>query len=98
MKTPEAYEKAELDKFLESIGAYVVKPATYGFGQSGHADRVCCIKGYFWAFEVKREGGKMTVLQARRFREINAAGGRIHAGTAAAIIEHLKQWLSIVDP
>lgn len=93
MKTPEAYEKAELDKYLKSIGAYVVKPATYGFGQSGHADRVCCIKGYFWAFEVKREGKLPTVLQDKRMQEVLQADGYAAWGTAAKIVKEVRDWL-----
>ena len=63
MRTPEAWEKAEIDKYLKSISAYVIKPGTFGFGQSGHADRVCCIAGTLWSIEVKREGKVITEME-----------------------------------
>ena len=92
MKTPEGFEKADVDKYLKSIGAYVVKPATYGFGASGHADRICCIDGTFWSLEVKREGKIPTLLQGRRLAEVKAAHGQSTWGTAEKIIADIEKW------
>jgi hypothetical protein len=90
MKTPEGYEKADIDKYLESIDAYVVKPTTGGYGASGHADRLCCIGGVFVAIEVKREGKEPTPLQWRRIHEVEEAGGFAFWGTAEKVIAELK--------
>lgn len=92
MRTPEGYEKDDVDKYLKSIGAYVVKPATYGFGASGHADRICCIDGFFWSIEVKREGKQPTALQCKRIREVHDAKGKATWGTAERIIADIERW------
>jgi hypothetical protein len=92
VKTPESYEKSEIDKYLKSIGAYVVKPVTFGYGASGHSDRVFCWHGMFGAIEVKREGAKPTTLQDIRMSEVQAAGGTPFWGTAAKVIPEIKAW------
>lgn len=94
MKTPEGYEKDDIDKHLEAIGAYVVKPTTFGYGKSGHSDRICCIDGCFVGIEVKREGKKPTPIQERRMAEIRKAGGVAFWGTAAKVIFELEEWRS----
>lgn len=90
MHSPEWFEKRDIDKYLESIGAYVVKPATFGQGKSGVPDRVCCIKGRFIGIEVKRPGKKPTPIQGRRMAEIRAVGGDAVWGTAEKVIGELK--------
>ena len=90
MLSPEGWEKKELDAYLDSIGAYVIKPMTGGFGGSGHSDRVCCIDGIFVSIEVKREGKEPTPIQWRRIEEVEAAGGFAFWGTAAKIIGDMK--------
>ena len=90
MRTPESWEKEEIDKYLDKIGAYVVKQTTFGMGKSGHADRVCCIRGVFVAIEVKREGKEPTAIQWRRMKEVTDAGGKAFWGTAAKVIPELK--------
>lgn len=92
MKTPEAWEKSEIDKYLKSIGAYVAKPATFGYGASGLSDRLVCIDGCFWAIEVKREGKEPTPLQAKRLDEVSRAGGETTWGTAAKVIAEIVLW------
>jgi hypothetical protein len=98
MRTPESYEKAEIDQFLVSIGAYVVKPTSSGYGASGHADRLVCIEGVFWAIEVKREGKGPTPLQLQRIAEVHAAGGQATWGTAQKVIPEIKAWLAARHP
>lgn len=92
MRTPEAYEKAEIDRHLKDIGAYVVKPATYGFGVSGTPDRVCCYEGRFFAIEVKREGKQPTISQWERIEEVKIAGGKAFWGTAKKVIAEIEAW------
>ena len=92
MKTPEGYEKAEIDAYLKKIGAYAIKPATYGFGASGTADRVGCYRGFFFAIEVKRPSKSPTPLQYRRLREVQKAGGRAFHGTAEKVIPEFEAW------
>ena len=92
MKTPEFYEKKDIDAYLTSIRAYVAKPTTGGFGPSGHADRLACIGGTFWSIEVKRPGKGPTTLQQKRMDEVRAAGGMAVAGTAEVVIAVIEKW------
>lgn len=96
MKTPEGYVKDDVDKYLKSIGAYIVKPATFGYGGSGAPDRVCCFAGKFIGIEIKREGKTPTALQSRRLQDIHKAGGiAIWGDNAPHIIEQIKQALGL---
>jgi len=90
MKTPEGYEKDEICKYLDSIGAWYYRPYMAGYGKSGMSDIVACIDGLFWAIEVKREGKAPTKIQRQRMDEIEKAGGYAVAGPAACVIPHLK--------
>lgn len=92
MKTPEGFEKADIDKYLKGIEAYIVKPTSGGYGASGVPDRVCCIDGHFWGIEVKREGKGPTPIQEARMLEITLAGGYAIAGTAAHVCVELENW------
>lgn len=96
MKTPEAYEKEAICKYLDSIGAWYFKPMTMGYGKSGVSDIVACIDGQFWALEVKREGKEPTAIQARRGKEIQNAGGCWAAGTAKVVIDAIMFWVAII--
>lgn len=93
MMSPEGHEKKAIDAYLKSIGAYVVKPTTMGFGASGTPDRVCCIGSKFVTIEVKRAGKEPTAIQDRRMAEVRAAGGWAFWGTADKIISELKGWM-----
>lgn len=93
MKTPEKYEKDDVDKYLKSIGAYNAKPATFGYGGSGVPDRLVCIRGHFFGLEVKREGKGPTPLQMKRMQEIRKAGGHAVAGTARIICAAIDKWM-----
>ena len=96
MKTPEKYVKDDVAAYLKGIGAYVVKPATFGYGGSGAPDRVCCFAGRFIGIEVKREGKTPTALQHRRLKEIHATGGvAIWGDSSEKIIEQLKAALGL---
>ena len=95
MRSPEGYEKAEIDAFLKSIGAYVVTVTTFGYGGSGAPDRVCCLGGRFVGIEVKREGKEPTAIQDRRMSEIRKAGGVAFWGTSEKVIGEMNQWLQV---
>ena len=96
MRTPEGWVKHDVDKYLDGIGAYVVKPATFGYGSSGTADRIVCFAGKFISIEVKREGKVPTPIQQRRMKEVHDAGGiAIWGNSAAKIIEEFKTALGL---
>lgn len=94
MKTPEGYEKDDICKYLDSIGAWYFKPYMAGFGKRGVPDIVACINGRFVGIEVKREGGILTMPQLRRLEAIGAAGGGATWGTAEKVIKELKAYLA----
>lgn len=91
MRTPEGYEKAEICKYLDSIGAWYIKPMTFGYGKSGTPDILALVRGRFITIEVKREGKEPTVLQQKRISEIEEAGGFAYWGTAERVIMALKE-------
>ena len=93
MKTPEGYEKDDICKYLDSIGAWYFKPYMAGYGKRGVPDIVACIRGVFWGIEVKRKGKKPTPLQEKRGLEIQNASGWWTAGTAEAVIAVIKKWV-----
>ena len=86
MKTPESFEKAEICKYLDSIGAWYFKPMMTGFGKAGVPDIIVCLNGRFIGIEVKREGKEPTTIQDRRMQEIRLAGGQAIWGTAQKVI------------
>jgi Holliday junction resolvase len=94
MKTPESYEKDDVCRYLDSIGAWYFRPYMAGYGKSGVPDIVACVYGVFWALEIKREGKEPTVIQARRIKEIQNSGGQATWGTATKIIAEIKVWLT----
>jgi len=98
MKTPESYEKAEIDVFLKSLGperCWWFNTYTAGFGKSGVGDKIVCLVGAFWSIEVKRPGKDPTTIQLRRMNEVRAAGGHAVAGTAEVVIQTLRDWLAV---
>lgn len=90
MKTPEGYEKDDICKYLDEIGAWYFRPYMAGYGKSGVADIIACIEGVFWSIEVKREGKEPTLRQLQRMDEIEKAGGFVCAGTAERVIAYIK--------
>ena len=98
MKTPESYEKAEIDAFLKKLGperVYVFKPFMAGYGKGGVADYCLCLCGAYWSLEIKRPGKDPTAIQTRRMNEVRAAGGHAVAGTAEVVIAELRDWLAV---
>ena len=96
--TPEGKEKKALRKYLDDIGAFHFAPFMGGYGRSGYSDEIACIKGCFWAFEVKAPGKEPTALQRLRLTQAQAAGGLVSWGTAEEIIEDVEAWLKKSAP
>jgi hypothetical protein len=97
MRTPEGYEKADISKYLDQIGAWYFKPLMAGYGKSGVPDIVACVsvcgeQGVFVGIEVKRDGKEPTKLQYRRMAEVTAAGGKAFWGTAEKVISEIEKW------
>ena len=96
MKTPEAYEKAEIKKYLDRGKPLIwyFSPYMAGFGKSGVSDIIGChrFKGFF-AIEVKRPLKEPTVIQWKRLGEIEEAGGKGFWGTADKVISKFEAWI-----
>ncbi len=98
MKTPESYEKDEVDAFLKLLGperVYFFKPFMMGYGKNGIPDYCICLTGAYWSLEIKRPGKEPTAIQTRRMNEVKRAGGHAVAGTAEVVIAALKEWLAV---
>jgi hypothetical protein len=75
MSTPEVKVKKVVSQTLKEMKAYVVKPVTGGFGNSGVPDLLVCVSGRFVGIECKAGGNKPTALQLHNLNAIELAGG-----------------------
>ena len=68
---------AAIRKYLASLGGDVFFWKEHGgpYGTSGIPDIICCYRGRFLGLEAKLPGGRLTELQKRAMKRINAAGG-----------------------
>lgn len=107
MRTPEAFEKDDIKKYLDKGAPFLwyFLPYMHGYGASGIPDIVGCkatiIKpemvgtkvGLWFSAEVKREGKNPSILQDRRMKEIGMAGGKTFWGTAEKVIGEFEAWI-----
>ena len=97
MKTPEAYVRDPVRKYLKAIGAYRFAPVQMGLG-AATLDDLCCFGGRFVAIEYKAPGKIPTTRQQFVMGEIRRAGGiAIWGDSAEQIVEKLKQSLGLPD-
>lgn len=85
--TPEGKVKADVKKYLKSIGCWFFMPVSNGMGQVGIPDFICCFQGRFVAIETKAPGKikNTTANQDRVIAEIKAAGGW------AVVVDNVEQ-------
>jgi hypothetical protein len=85
--TPEGKVKADVKKFLKSIGCWYFMPVSNGMGVVGILDINCCYQGRFVAIETKAPGklSNTTANQDRVISEIKAAGG------LAVVVDNVDQ-------
>jgi len=91
--TPEGRVKAEVKKYLASIGAYYYMPVSNGFGRVGAPDFMVCYQGKFIGVETKAPGKikNTTPNQDREAVAIRAAGGM---SLVIDDVEQLKELLN----
>ena len=75
MNDTEREIKRKIRKYLSTIPCSKFFPYNPFYGEAGIPDIIGLIQGKFVAFEVKREGGKLTALQKQKIKEIHEAGG-----------------------
>lgn len=69
----EADIQSKIKKYVKAMGGYCVK--VVAATEAGASDLVCCVKGRYVAFEVKRPGEKPTMLQIEKIAQVRKAGG-----------------------
>lgn len=105
-------EKAVKDRVKAIIGffqkyhpaIYTFCPMTFGYGASGHPDRIILVGGHFLGVEIKKDANNYhckphlkprpnEAMQARQAATIRAAGGEwvcIHSGNLDVLVDWLK--------
>lgn len=86
--------KEVLDKFGTNIDGFWPVPSGYG---ESHLDYVGCIRGWFFAIETKKPGGKPTPRQLARIKQVQDAGGKafvIDGTDKTDTIADLFAWLN----
>ena len=87
-------------KYLESVGAYVVK--VVASNKSGTPDILACYRGIFLAIEVKRPETKTNVseLQEYNIKKIKEAGGIAIVSwdldAVRAVVENINSNLMVI--
>ena len=87
-------------KYLESVGAYVVK--VVASNKSGTPDILACYRGIFLAIEVKRPETKTNVseLQEYNIKKIKEAGGIAIVSwdldAVKAVVENINSNLMVI--
>lgn len=94
--TPEGKVKAKVKKLLIEGKHYYVMPVTGGYGNSGVADFIVCVKGKFLAIECKANGGKTTALQDKNLNDVRTSGG-VALVIAENDLDYLKQILTNME-
>lgn len=93
MRTPERIEKDKIRHYLDSRAAYYFMPVQTGYGRRT-VDILACIRGRFWAIEVKRDNSQIPVRQRQILEEIEQAGGMTTWGDAERVIRDIEKWFS----
>lgn len=75
-------------QYLRSLGAWVFKVHGSPYQRAGVPDLLCCHKGRFYAFEVKRPGEGPTPIQAHELQQVQEAGGTATVVTSVADVQN----------
>ena len=81
--------QSQVIKYLESIGAYVVKVITSN--HSGTPDICACLNGRWISIEMKKPGAKPEPLQFYHLSQIQKAGG---LATWASSLSQVQDFLA----
>lgn len=76
MATSESKVQASIVRYLKSLGSDCWYVKTITSNARGVPDLIVCYNGFFFAFEVKSETGRASVLQEYNLEKIQNAGGR----------------------
>lgn len=83
-------------KYLKTVPAcFSFKEHGGMYGTAGIPDIICCIQGYFIAFEVKTSVGRLTVLQQKTINKINTAKGKAYKVTGVQDVSNILDSLGL---
>lgn len=79
-------------KYLNSLpNCFAWKEHGGMYGTAGIPDIICCYRGEFYAFEVKGPHGKLTKLQEKTIRDIQAAGGQAYVVRSVSEVQRIME-------
>ena len=81
-------------EYLKSVGAYVVKVHVSSYQSQGTPDILCCYRGIFIGFELKKPGETASDLQKYRIEQIQRAGGFAYIADS---LKRVKEVLYDID-
>lgn len=87
-------------KYLDSIGAWHIKVWGNAFQRSGVPDIIGCIKGKFFALEIKAEKGHPSELQLYEIRKIKESGGYarlLYPKEFESFKKEFEEWMTSKD-
>lgn len=84
----------DIIEYLKSVGAYTVKIHVSSYQTQGTPDILCCYRGRFIGFELKRPGESATELQKYRIEQIHRADGYAYVADS---VEQVKEVLYDID-
>lgn len=92
--TQEGKVKKEIKEFLDSLGQYCwyFSPQMTGYGRAGIPDIIGCLRGMFFAIEVKAPG-KKTNVTPWQVKEILAVRNAIGLVCIADCVDDVKRML-----
>lgn len=87
---------AEIMQYLKTLDkCFFWKEHGGMYGTAGIPDIICCYKGLFLAFEVKKPDGRLTKLQEKTIKDIQAAGGQAYVVRSVEevknVIQHIEE-------
>jgi len=91
-------QRDDVIPYLKKKGAYIIKIHVGAFQKKGDSDVICCYKGRFVAFELKRSSKhKPSKIQIYRIKKIRDAGGIAKAVSSIKEIEEVLHEISRVQ-
>ena len=81
-------------EYLKSVGAYAIKVHVGSYQTQGTPDVLCCYKGRFIGFELKKPGESASELQKYRIEQIQRAEGYAYVADS---VEQVKEVLYDID-
>ena len=89
--TRESIIQKSIVRYLRGLGAWCLKVHGSPYQRAGVPDLLCCHKGIFYAFEVKRSDERATPIQAHELEQVQMAGGTATVVTSVEDVQSLME-------